>query len=69
VSEAVIQAFFRVFLTVFGIVCIVAGFHSDTTIRRRRNGGAWYPVTRGQRVVFVVFGCLFALYGVMGWLS
>ena len=60
----------RLFLVVFGLFCIGAGFHSGTTVGPAfSRGKGQLPVTRGQRVVFVVFGYLFISYGVMGWLD
>jgi hypothetical protein len=60
----------RVFLIVFGLFCVGAGFHPKTTVGPAfSRGKGQLPVTRGQRVVFVVFGCLFVLDGVMGWMD
>jgi hypothetical protein len=67
-TEQVINAIARVWSTAFGVVCVVAGVHPETKLGRRRRGGQ-IPVTRAQRVVLFVFGCLFVLYGVMGWLT
>ena len=41
-------------------------YHPETTVGPAFSRKGQRPVTRGQRVVFLVFGCLFVLYGVMG---
>jgi hypothetical protein len=62
------QVISRVWLTAFGVLCVVAGFHPETKLYGRR-GTPRIPVNGAQRVVFVIFGCLFVLYGVMGWMK
>jgi hypothetical protein len=58
----------RLVLVVFGAFCVLAAFGSSTTIGPAFSRGRGHqPVTRGQRVVLVVFGSLLVIYGVMGW--
>ena len=65
-SDPVLNVWARGFLIVFGGFCIVGGFHRDTTIGGF-GGSNHRPISRAQRVILVVFGCLFALCGLMGW--
>ena len=59
----------RVALVVLGMVAAYLSAHPDTTVgygihaRTRPR----HPATRVQRIAPLVFGGLFALYGVMGW--
>lgn len=62
--------FVRMWLSAFGVFCIGAGFLPGVTIGPAfSRGKGHHPVTRGQRIVLVVFGWSFVLYGVMGWLN
>jgi hypothetical protein len=60
----------RIFLAVFGILCIAAAVRKGTRLgpALRRDRSLSYPATRAQRVVLFVYGVVFLVGSITGWL-